>query len=110
MRYALIKNNIIENIIVADYTMANMIGNQDGYDEVINCDNYPVSVEDIYEDGSFLTSKDYVDEEGRVLIPKRAVIQRDTTSEEKYSMLKAENTNMQEIIDQLLIDCLMGGE
>ena len=94
MKYALIKNNIIENIIVADYTMANMLAMQEDYDTAINCDNYPVGIGDIYENGSFMNAEDVKDENGNILIPARTVIERRMTDEEYIHMLKRENEDL----------------
>ena len=93
MKYAIIKNNIIENIIIADYTMANMLAQQTGH-IAINCDNYPVGIGDIYEDGSFMNAEDIKDENGNILIPARTVIERKMTDEEYIYMLKRENEDL----------------
>ncbi len=94
MNYALIKNNRIENIIVADYTMANILAMQEGYDAAINCDNYPVGIGDIYEDGYFMNADNVIDENGNILVPARTVIERRMTDEEYIHILKRQNEDL----------------
>lgn len=93
MKYALIKDNVITNIIIADYTMANTLANQTEQ-IAINVDNYPVSIGDIYENGSFMNVKPVLDREGNVLIPARTVIERQMTDEEYIYMLEGENLDL----------------
>lgn len=95
MKYALIKNNCIENIIVADYTMANMMAHQMGY-IAVNCDNYPVQIGDIYENGAFMNAEPVLDENGNILIPARTVIERNLTAEEELFIVKKENDALKE--------------
>lgn len=93
MKYAMIKNNIIENIIIADYTMANMLAMQTGY-EAINVDNYPVQIGDVYENNSFMNAQDVKDENGNILVPARTVIERRMTDEEYIFKLEQENMEL----------------
>jgi len=94
MNYAMIKNGVIDNIIVADYTMAQTLKQLQEYDEAINCDNYPVGVGDIYENGYFMNAEDVKDENGNILIPARTVIERNMTQEEYIKILETENTKL----------------
>lgn len=108
MNYALIKNNIIENIIVADYTMANMIAQRNGY-IAVNCDNYPVAIGDLYENGSFMNAEDVKDENGNILIPARTVIERRMTDEEYIYMLENQNKDLgQQVTDRELENLELG--
>lgn len=93
MKYALVKDNVITNIIVADYSMANMLANETEQ-IAINCDNYPVSIGDIYENGSFMNAEDITDDDGNILIPARTVIERRMTDEEYIYMLEEENLDL----------------
>lgn len=119
MQYALIKNNTIENIIVADSYNANQIKSSLGYDEAINVDGYPVSIGDVYEEGFFLTGKDFLDNEGIVMVSKGTVIERNISQEEQFKNLKEENITLKQkvaeqdqVIEELMfeiIPSLMGG-
>ncbi len=93
MRYAMIKDGIVKNIIIADYSMANMLAMETEH-IAINVDNYPVNIGDIYENGSFMNAEDIKDEDGNVLIPARTVIERRMTEEEYIYMLKKENEDL----------------
>lgn len=95
MKYALIKNNIVENIIVADYTMANTLAQKTGR-IAVNVDNYPVKIGDIYENGFFMNAEDIKDENGNILIPARTVIERNLTAEEELFIVKKENEALKE--------------
>lgn len=95
MNYAMIKNGRVVNIIVADYTAAHMIKQADGHDDAINCDNYPVNIGDIYENGAFMTGADHMDDQGRVLIPARTVIERRMSDEEYIKLLESKNANLE---------------
>lgn len=111
MRYALIKGNVIDNIIMADYYNADQIKVAMGYDYAINVDNYPVGIGDIYENGSFLTGVDIRTEDGTLLIPKGTVIERDLSQEEKFSMLEIENVELKNKVAEqdVVIEELMFG-
>lgn len=105
MNYAMIKNGKVDNVIVADYTSAHMIKQVEGYDDAINCDNYPVNIGDLYENGQFMNAEDIKDEAGNILIPAKTVIPRKMTDEEYIQQLK--NT----IIDlQIALAAVMGGD
>jgi hypothetical protein len=95
MKYAMIKNGAIDNIIVADYTMAQTIAISQNYDAAINVDNYPVKMGDLYENGSFMNAEDIKDEEGNILIPARTVIERNMTQEEYIKFLETKSTNLE---------------
>ncbi len=108
MNYALIKNNKIENIIVADYTMANTIAQLEGY-EAVNVDNYPIEIGDIYENGSFMNAEDIKDVDGNILIPARTVIQRKMTDEEYIYMLENQNKQLgQDLTDREIENLELG--
>ena len=93
MKYALIKNKTIKNIIVADYTMANMLAQQSGH-IAVNVDNYPVGIGDIYESECFMNAEDINDEDGNILVPARTVIERRMTDEEYIYKLEQENKEL----------------
>lgn len=108
MKYAIIQNKIVTNIIIADYTNAHMIAkNQNAI--AVNCDNYAVGVGTLYENGYFMTQEDKKDEQGNLLIPAGTVIKRELSTEEKFGRLVKEKNQLQKIIDQLLIDTLKEG-
>lgn len=104
MIYAMIKNGVIDNVIVADYTSAQLLKNNLGYDEAINVDNYPVQKGDIYENGSFLTGEDKLDSEGNLLIPKGTVIQRKMSDEEYIKILEDRLKMAQIALDDLILN------
>ena len=104
MNYAMIKNGVIDNIIVADYTMAQTLKQLQGYDEAINCDNYPVKIGDIYENGAFMNAEDVTDEQGNILIPARTVIERNITAEEQVKILEERNSLMQMALDDIILN------
>lgn len=103
MRYALIKNGLVENIIVSDYTNAHMIKQSLDMDDAINVDLYQVNVGDVYENGFFLTAIDSKDENNIILIPKGTVIERQLSNEEKFSILELENRELKRKNDDLTI-------
>lgn len=103
MNYAMIKNGVIDNIIVADYTMAQTLAQTLEYDAAINCDNYPVKIGDIYENGAFMIGEDVKDEQGNILIPARTVIERNITAEEQVKILEAENSNLKTQVADLTL-------
>ena len=103
MNYAMIKNGVIDNIIVADYTMAQTLKQLQGYDEAINCDNYPVGIGDIYENGYFMNAEDVTDEQGNILIPAKTVIERNITAEEQVKILEDENSNLKTQVADLTL-------
>lgn len=100
----MIKNGVIDNIIVADYTMAQTLKQIQGYDEAINCDNYPVGIGDIYENGAFMNAEDVTDEQGNILIPARTVIERNITEEEQVKILEERNSLMQMALDDIILN------
>jgi len=104
MNYAMIKNGKIDNIIVADYTMAQTLKQLQGYDDAINCDNYPVGIGDIYENGAFMNAEDVKDDQGNILIPARTVIDRRMSDEEQIKFLEEKNALMQAAIDDLILN------
>lgn len=113
MNYALIKNGVVDNIIVADYTMANTLAMQEGYDCAINSDNYPIGIGDLYENGSFMNAEDVKDANGNILIPARTVIERRMTDEEYIYKLEQENKELKTQTEDLQIamaDILGGAE
>lgn len=109
MNYALIKNNRIENIIVADYTMANMLAQQTGH-IAVNVDNYPVGIGDIYENGSFMNAEDIKDENGNILVPARTVIERKMTDEEYIYMLENQNKELGQMVTDRELENLELGQ
>lgn len=98
----MIKNGFIDNIIVADYTMANIIANEIGC-LAVNCDNYPVAIGDIYENDSFMNANDVIDANGNILIPARTVIERKMTDEEYIYKLEQENKELKKQTQDLQI-------
>ncbi|WP_113674226.1 hypothetical protein [Vallitalea guaymasensis] len=105
MKYAIIQDGKVKNIIIADYTNANVIAKRSNA-IAVNCDNYVIGVGTIYEDGYFLTQEDKRDEQGNLLVPAGTVIKREFSNEQKFSKLVKENEQLQEIIDKLIINSL----
>lgn len=103
MNYAMIKNGKIDNIIVADYTMAQTLAMQLEYEAAVNCDNYPVKTGDIYENGSFMNANDILNMNGNILIPARTIIQRRMTDEEYIKILETKNTQLEQQTQDLQI-------
>ena len=106
MKYALIKNKTIKNIIVADYTMANMLAQQSGH-IAVNVDNYPVGIGDIYENECFMNAEDVKDKDGNILVPARTVIERRMTDEEYIYKLEQENKELGQFVTDLELQILM---
>jgi hypothetical protein len=108
MKYALIQEGIIKNIIIADYSSANAIAISQEC-TAINVDNYPVSIGDTYddEDNIFKTTTDIVDENNNVLIPAGTLISAKQTDEERLQELANANAallaQVQEITEEKAI-------
>ena len=51
-RYALIKEGVVQNVIVADYTSANKIATNMNC-QAVNAERYPIQPQDEYIDGEF---------------------------------------------------------
>lgn len=103
MKYALIKNGMVDNVIIADYTSAQTIAQMQGYEKAVNVDHYPVGTGDLYEDGSFMNSIDVVDSNGNILIPARTVIERRMSDEEYIKILETKNVDLEGQIADLQI-------
>lgn len=84
MRYAMIKNNKIINIIECDnYTLAQMIKNELVMDYAIGIELFNVSIGDIFDNGKFY------DDKGNE-------IQRQLTDPERITMLEVENIELKQ--------------
>lgn len=84
MRYAMIKDNKIVNIIECDnYTIAQMIKNEIGMDYAIGVELFNVSIEDIFDNGIFY------DVEGNE-------IERQLTDFERIAKLEVENIELKQ--------------
>jgi len=110
MKYAMIKNGIVDNIIVADYTMAQILAQTQGYNEAVNCDNYPITIGDLYENGSFMNANDVKDELGNILIPARTVISRELSAEEITKNLEAYNLFLGQMMTDRELDAIEQGQ
>jgi len=104
MRYAMIKNGVIDNIIEADYTNAQSIRVIYEYDEAINVDNYSVRIGDKYENGFFLTGEDQYDENGNLLIPAGTIIERRLSDEEYIKILEERLNVIQMALDEVILN------
>lgn len=105
MRYALIKNGKVDNIIIADYASTHRIKDGMQMDDAICVDNYPVRIGDLYENGEFLTSEDVIDPNtGEILIPRGTVIERRLTDEEELKLTKADLAAIKEAIDFIILN------
>jgi uncharacterized protein (DUF2164 family) len=91
MKYALIKDGIVENIIEVDsYRTSQLISQVQGMDEAVYVDLYAVSIGCSYNNGVF------TDTNG-------AVIERQKTSEERIVELEQKNQLMQQALDDLIL-------
>lgn len=88
-RYALIKDAIIINVIMADsYPTAGLIGEAHGVDEVVEVNQYAVAIGDQYIDGVFYHEGDEI---------------------ERRLTLEEENERLKQLLADLTEIVLLGG-
>jgi hypothetical protein len=82
-KFALVKDGVIENIIIADsYPTAAKLALAHGCEQAVKVDQYPVVIGDRYVDGNFIHEGDEVE--------------RQLTLEEKNAQLEQENAELKQ--------------